>query len=384
MRFMLMSAAAVLAAGTSHAQSLAITELCDATLFGGQPKWVELTNVGTTTIADLSLFSIGNFNNGSSTLGFVATQLNSVSLAPGASYVFAYESPTNVACDPNALVTCFEFVYGFPADQYSGSFTNGDDAIALFNGIAPAGTAGNDPSLFDVYGEIGCDPNAAGTTCPEWEYTDGYSYRCVPGPSATFTLSDWVFGGPDSLEGTVTCDSACQALTLTNPGNFTACGTSTTSFCTSKTMLFCGAASISASGVSSASTSSGFSLSAAPVRGCRSGLLLYSNQPPVAGISFGGPGDGLLCLTPQGLRRAAPIDSGGTAPSVCDGVFSIDVNAFALGAWTSIGCTPAAGQTNPAGFLGNAGTTVSGQIWGRDSTSTGQVLSDGITWNVGP
>ena len=149
-------------------------------------------------------------------------------------------------------------------------------------------------------------------------------------------------------------------------------------------MLFCGAATISASGTSSVAASSGFTISAAPARGCRSGLVLYSNQPVVTGVSFGGPGDGLLCLTPAGLRRAAPIDSGGTAPSVCDGVFSIDVNAFAMAAWTSTGCNPAAGQTNPAGFLGNAGTLVNAQVWGRDSTSTGQTLSDGISWMVGP
>ncbi len=38
----------------------------------------------------------------------------------------------------------------------------------------------------------------------------------------------------------------------------------------------------------------------------------------------------------------------------------------------------------PAGFLGNMGTTVNAQMWGRDSIATGQVLSDGISWVVGP
>jgi hypothetical protein len=30
------------------------------------------------------------------------------------------------------------------------------------------------------------------------------------------------------------------------------------------------------------------------------------------------------------------------------------------------------------------GTTVNAQVWGRDSIATGQVLSDGITWSIGP
>ena len=157
-----------------------------------------------------------------------------------------------------------------------------------------------------------------------------------------------------------------------------------TSFCTAKSTSVCGAASISASGLSSATATSGFVVSAAPTRGCRSGLLLYSNQPIAPGVSFGGPGDGLLCLTPAGLRRAGPIESGGTAPSVCDGVMAIDLNSFRGLSWAATGCAPPTGQTNPAGFLGSMGTMVNTQMWGRDSVSTGQVLSDGLSFTVGP
>ena len=42
------------------------------------------------------------------------------------------------------------------------------------------------------------------------------------------------------------------------------------------------------------------------------------------------------------------------------------------------------GQTNPASYLGNMGTTINAQMWGRDSVMTGQVLSDGISWSIGP
>ena len=155
-------------------------------------------------------------------------------------------------------------------------------------------------------------------------------------------------------------------------------------FCTAKSTLVCGPANISATGTPSATAASGFVVEAQQVRGCRAGLLLYSNQPVQPGTSFGGPGNGLLCVASSGLRRAGPIESGGTSPQFCDGVMSIDVNRFHTLTWTATGCSPPPGQNNPAGFLGNMGTTVNAQMWGRDSIPTGQVLSDGIGWVVGP
>ena len=283
---------------------LAITEVCDGTLTGGQPKWVELTNVGTATIPDLSAFSIGNFNNGSSTLGFVATQLNAVPLAAGASYIFAYESSGNTACDPNSLVTCFEFAYGFPADQYAGPFINGDDALALFNGVAPAGTTGTDPSLFDVYGEIGCDPNASGTPCPEWEYTDSFAVRCASGPSATFSAADWIIAGANALESSGSCDELCLLQTLTSPGSHSGCGPTT--YCTAKTG-FCGPGSISSSGTPSASATSGFVIQAGPALDNRAGIFLYTSQGR-GNVPFSG---GTLCLGTPGVLRSPAVNSGG-------------------------------------------------------------------------
>ena len=156
-----------------------------------------------------------------------------------------------------------------------------------------------------------------------------------------------------------------------------------TTFCTAKTALFCGAANIGASGTPSATATSGFVIAAQPVRGCRGGLLLYSNQPIQPGTSFGGPGNGLLCMPGQGLRRAGPIESGGNQ-QLCDGVMSIDMNAFNTLHWTTNGCNPSVSQTSPAGFLSSIGTTVNAQVWGRDSIATGQVLSDGIIWSIGP
>ena len=100
---------------------VAFTEIADGVLVGGQPKFVEITNLGPFDVPDLSLFSIGNFNNGGTTLGGGAsTVLNAVPLPSGASYVFAYESGANTACDPMGLVSCFEYVYGAPPDQFAG------------------------------------------------------------------------------------------------------------------------------------------------------------------------------------------------------------------------------------------------------------------------
>ena len=95
----------------------------------------------------------------------------------------------------------------------------------------------------------------------------------------------------------------------------------TSSFCTAKTTNVCGPANLSANGLSSATATSGFVLKAQPVRGCRAGLLLYSNQPVVTGVPFGGPGDGVLCLTGMGLRRAGPIQTG-SMPQFCDGTLA--------------------------------------------------------------
>ena len=70
---------------------LIISEVVDATLPGGLPKFVELTNTGTTDI-DLSQYSIGNYNNGGTTLGGGASTVLSGTLVAGDSYVISYEN----------------------------------------------------------------------------------------------------------------------------------------------------------------------------------------------------------------------------------------------------------------------------------------------------
>jgi hypothetical protein len=108
----------------------------------------------------------------------------------------------------------------------------------------------------------------------------------------------------------------------------------------------------------------------------------------------------------MGLRRAGPTNSGGSggggagpctaSPTTCDGDFSIDVNAFAQGStglcspnpcWVVPDCAGNPSGTapnNPAGYLTVMGTTIHGQYWGRDSTTTGSFVSDGLSWTIGP
>jgi hypothetical protein len=190
---------------------LLITEVADGDLPGGIPKWVELTNCGSSPV-NLGLFSLANFNNGA-TSASNSFQLTG-SLAAGDSFVFEYDNPAG---------SRFAEVYGFPSDQFSaptgtgtfGRFINGDDAIALFNGPAATGT------VVDVYGVIGVDG-----TGQVWEHLDGYSRR-NPGatPSAVFMPGQWTFGGVDSLDGGATEAEDILALqTLTDPGTHT-CGT---------------------------------------------------------------------------------------------------------------------------------------------------------------
>ena len=215
--------------------------------------------------------------------------------------------------------------------------------------------------------------------------------RSTTDPNIGVSSVSGTFGVPPSADfvpnGTVTfpvgstCTASNEDVRLLRRGSPTA-----TMFCTAKTGLVCGAPSICASGNPSATASTGFTISAQPARSCRSGVLLYNlgSAPGGPYPPFGGTGNGVLCVKAQGLKRAAPIESGGTPGPNCDGVFALDMNAFNTANWASTGCNPALGQTNPAGFLGVPGNAVHAQIWGRDSTSTGQFLSDGVAWVQGP
>ena len=120
-------------------------------------------------------------------------------------------------------------------------------------------------------------------------------------------------------------------------------------------------------GAPSASATSGFTVTGSNAKANRQGLLLYTDNGRAA-IPFQG---GFLCVTAP--SRTPPAMSGGSG-SMCNGTFSIDMNAFAAGL---------AGG-NPQAFLQIPGTVVDAQWWGRDTVAQGSYLSDGLEWIVCP
>ena len=201
--------------GQNLKADLIISEIVDATLPGGLPKFVEITNTGTSTI-DLSGFSIGNFSNGGTTLGGGSSTALSGMLAGGDSYVISFENG-----DAPGMGQFFD-TYGFDPDNFDlGAFINGDDVVALFAGVATGD--GSDATIVDQYGVIGVDG-----TGESWEYIDGYAFRnpnvTSTGSLIPFDVSQWNIGGPNSLETGDDTEELSLILANTTPGthNFNA------------------------------------------------------------------------------------------------------------------------------------------------------------------
>jgi len=196
-------------ASVASAGQLVISEVVDGSRTGGQPKFVELTNTGGQTIDDLSVYSIGNANNGATTIGGgVSLQLPSVPLAAGASFVIAYEA------DPFPQ---FVDTYGFGPDfTTGGGFINGNDVILLFLGSA---TSAEYPwtNCVDSFGAIGVD--GVGQA---WEYTDGWARRKAEYSQPlglNFDSNAFNYSGPNALDGVDDADAKAKLLAQTNPGS---------------------------------------------------------------------------------------------------------------------------------------------------------------------
>jgi glucose/arabinose dehydrogenase len=128
------------------------------------------------------------------------------------------------------------------------------------------------------------------------------------------------------------------------------------------------------SGYSSATLGSGFLVEAIDCMNNKPGLLLYSVTGRAASPFQGGT----LCVNGP-IKRTPGVLSGGTpAPaSDCSGVFSIDFNAYAVGALGG----------NPLAALQLPGTLVNAQWWGRDPgypAGLNSQLTNGLEFQVCP
>lgn len=184
-----------------------ITEIADGTITASeqQPKFVEITNVGTEPYTFPEGSGIINQNNANTDLD-VDWDLSGITLQPGQSWVVNSLTPGDADLfNPRQFFT----IFGFDADEYADvAFGNGDDRYILTDGT----------NYLDIYGE-----NAVDGTGLEWEYTDGYAYRkpqITTGSGLVFEPGEWVFGGVDSLEAATEAEQIALAKAVLTPGYY--------------------------------------------------------------------------------------------------------------------------------------------------------------------
>lgn len=196
MRKTMIAAIAAGVAGTASADII-ISEVVDATLAGGNPKFVELTNTGNTDYTFGAGAGIIVQSNANTDLD-IDVDLSGVVIAAGDSYVIQSSS--------NDGQNVFETVYGFAADLYTPAFfSNGDDRYIVTDG-----------AILDIHGQIDTDGTGTG-----WEYTDGYAYRLpdyVSGQGSSFDINQWFHSGVNGLETGDDVTETQLILAETTPG----------------------------------------------------------------------------------------------------------------------------------------------------------------------
>ena len=143
-----------------------------------------------------------------------------------------------------------------------------------------------------------------------------------------------------------------------------------TTYCDTTTTLAGCEPTIGSVGLPSVSEDSGFHVIATNVAPNKPCLLFYGFQGRRALPFFGGT----HCVRGS-TRRSRILHSVAIGAGPCDGLISIDMNAFASGLLPG----------NPAHQLSLVGQQVNAQFWGRDPGSTfGVFLTDAIEYFVGP
>jgi hypothetical protein len=201
--------ATITVAGYASAAGIIISEVVDADLAGGNPKFVELTN---TSGADFTFANGGIVlqSNAATDLD-IDVDLTGVTIPAGDSYVIQSSANTGQAV--------FESTYGFPADLYTDAFfSNGDDRYIVVSGDDTPGAGGvaTLADIIDIHGEIDVD----GTGTP-WEYLDSYAYRLpavTMGNGGSFVLGEWFHGGVAALDAPDDAQRTALALAFTTPG----------------------------------------------------------------------------------------------------------------------------------------------------------------------
>lgn len=202
MKRVTLSIVAMAAVAAANAQGLIISEVVDAPLPGGNPKYVEITNTSATDFT----FGTGGIivqSNANTDLN-VDVDLSGVTIPAGVSYVIQSSS--------NNGQSVFESTYGLAigvdiAGQYTPAFFgNGDDRYIITN----------NSSLIDIYGVINTDGTGSA-----WEYTDSYAFRnadAIDGVGSSFDISQWTIPGPNDLETGDDVTEAQLIVANTTPG----------------------------------------------------------------------------------------------------------------------------------------------------------------------
>jgi glucose/arabinose dehydrogenase len=147
------------------------------------------------------------------------------------------------------------------------------------------------------------------------------------------------------------------------------CDAFATSYCTPGTSASGCVATLSATGIPSISAGSGFVVDTTGLEGQKDGLFFYGFNGPQA--NSWGNGTSYQCVVPPVIRT--PLMAGIGTIGLCDGDFSLDLNAY----WS----------TAPAPKVPAAGQQVDLQLWYRDPFSTSNQttsLSDGLEFTVCP